>query len=527
MQPLSKLTLMDKKTFPYRNHGTAPWLIIFFLTLLSLTNLMGQDNQYHFITIDQTEEYKTTYFCKTLNYYWDQAVVDRSGKMHFVMVDNYKLYCHSSSDGGETWTREQVITGKEGKLYTAMMGLTQDDKRVICYTVNEGFNNGSVGYGSEFIYDTYGAVEGEEGWSLSPLSIHTTNSGLMPYGIITIKDGTVHCILYKYGWYNYGGELHEAIYDPVQDTWSDLNTIKVFNDRGVDNSTYHVGKLAEAQENEIVCVYQRHGSISGKYNLEVVMKIGGVWQAPQILLENNHYSTYNRFDIDYDRHGHTYLGYFEPWGENGPQLYLAHNSISEFEMYEIFEAKDTLLKMAFHPYMDGTTYLYCSFKNELPRILHWSQDGLTELSYLPSFGEGDSADVKRFHYNIPRKNNFSESFDFLAFTNRYNGKEGDYIKPYELVFMKTNLVQNTTKINSYREEKQENFLYPNPVGDYLWIRGEVDCFEGRVSIFSIDGRKIKDFECSRTNSLNMGDLPSGAYLLKAGNLKQPLAFMKR
>lgn len=517
---------MKITTIPYRNYGKNLCFLFLFLTLFDLTGLKAQDNQYHFITVDTTEEYKSTYFCKTLNYYWDQAVVDQSGKIHFVMVDNYKLYCHSSSDGGETWTSEQVITGKEGKVYTAMMGLTQEDKRVICYTVNEGFNNGTVGFGSEFIYDTYGAVEGEEGWSLTPLSLHTTNSGLMPYGIITIKAGTVHCILYKYGWYNYGGELHEVIYDPEEDSWSGLNTIKIFNDRGVDNSTFHVGKLAEAEENEIVCVYQRHGSISGKSNLEVVVKTDGVWQVPQVILENNHYTTYNRFDIDYDRHGHTYLGYFEPWGESGPQMFLAHNSLTEFGKYEIFQAKDTLLKMAFHPYLDGSTYIYCSFRNELPRILHWSEDGLSELSYLPSFGEGDSADVKRFHYNIPRKNNYSESFDFLAFTNRYMGKAGDYVQPYDLVFVKTNLVQNTTHISGERGISRETLLYPNPAGDALRIKGKVRVFEGRIIFFSLDGRKIKEMDVPETNILNISDLLPGFYLLKAENLDQPLLFIK-
>lgn len=422
------------------------WLLLccsFCLLLLIPTNNLAQQNSYSFIDVDTVDRYRAVGYARTVNYLIDHAVVDSSGTIHFVYVDNYKLFCHTSTDGGQNWSEEQIITGYEGKVYSAMIGLTQAGKRVIVYSVNVSFNNGTVPSWNEFYFNTYGVVETDQGWKISNIFIHSSNYGYTPFGIITTKDGTVHAMLHKNGWYNYGGEIYEIIYTPETNTWSSLITVKVFNDRSVDFGTNYMAKLAEGEENNIICMYQRFGSKNlGEYkSVEVMEKTAEGWQEPVVVLANSTYSTYNRFEIDYDRHGNTYLGYFEPWGENGPELFLAHNSTTEFEKYEIFEDGDTLRKMDFVP-IEGALLIYCNLLNKLPVVLKWSESGLELTGYIPEFAAEDSTDVMRFHYHIPRKSNFSSNMDLLAFTNRSQGRDPSntqYILPYPLVFVRANI----------------------------------------------------------------------------------------
>lgn len=495
--------------------------------MLSVPALRSQSNEFHFYDVDSTEETRAVGFCKTLNYYWDQGVTDRSGTIYFVYVDNYKLFCHRSDDGGVSWQEEQILTGKEGYVFSAMIALTQDDRRVIVFSVNESFNNGTVGYSYEFSYDAYGAVEGDEGWRITPLSIHSANNGLLPYGMITVKDGSVHTVLSRYGWYNYGGELFEVVYDPLSGNWSEIATIRIFNDRNVDNATVYVGKLSEVENDELICMYQRNGTISGKVNVEIIRKTSEGWQEPQVVLENNSYSTYNRFDVDYDRHGHYYIAYFEPWSENGPQIFLSHNSTNSFTKYELFSAQDTLLKLSIHPYVDGQAYLYCTFRNSYPKILHCSEEGLSISSYLPSFEKEDSADVMRFLYNIPRKNNFSDNLDFTCFTNRYQGKDGEIVLKYPLVFMRTNLVQDFTGVPGEIPALRNSFsVYPNPAGEILMFEFENNDVDETIRIFSIQGKLVIVTRLLYNNSIDVSGLEPGIYIIKPGSGTAASRFIK-
>jgi hypothetical protein len=494
-------------------------------------NLVAQDDPYHFSVVDTTQQYKSVSFARTLNYYWDQGFIGPDGTIYFTFVDAYNLYCYVSEDDGATWTREQIVTGFEGDVYSAMMGMTIDGRRVIVYSVNTGFNDGTVTYGSEFLYDAYAAVEGESGWTIKLLRLHSGNSGLLPYGVITTKSGIVHVILHKYGWNNIGGELYEAEFDPQENTWGDLQTIKIFSDRNIDRGTNYVGKTAELEENEIVLMYQRHGSVDPNYNVEILVKGQDGWGDPQVILENNSYSTYNRFDIEYDRHGHTYIGYFEPWGANGPEIYMAHNSTSEFTKYELFESTDTLRKMSIHAYADAVAYVYCNFKNSMPKILKYSESGLEVTDFLPEYAQEDSADVMRFHYDIPYKNNYEGSPGLYAFTNRYNGKDGDFILPYEIVYVSTDLMKTedddpTDVAPPHAAGPNGLALWPNPAGNILHIDAGRECAPETIRIFTILGAIQAEVSVSSRSTADVSGLSPGVYFIR-DNQGRTARFVKR
>jgi hypothetical protein len=75
------------------------------------------------------------------------------------------------------------------------------------------------------------------------------------------------------------------------------------------------------------------------------------------------------------------------------------------------------------------------------------------------------------------------------------------------------------------QESQANtpFLYPNPVERYLAI-GNIE--EGQtVSIYSLEGRLLRAFKANPNEPIDLGDLPSGLYILRI--LDKNLKLLKR
>lgn len=495
------------------------------VTLFIAKSGFAQDNNYHFYTIDTTEQYTSIGFCGVYNYLWDQGVIDSEGSIHFVYVHNYKLFCYTSTDNGVTWTAEQIITGKEGKIRTAMIGLAPGNKKLIVYTVNDAFINGSVPYYSEFLYDAYAAVDEESGWVITKLYTHTTNNGLLPFGIITDENGIVHALLSKYGWYLYGGELYETMYTSETQQWSGLATMKIFNDRPIDNAVMYIGKTALAANGDILCMYQRLGTVASTYNVEMLVKTSAGWQAPHVILQNNSYSTYNRFDIDNDDQGNYCVGYFEPWGTNGPQIYLARNTYQNFELFENFESTDTLIKMSIHSQEDGTSILYCNFKHSYPKILKFKDNLLSESATMPDFPQEDSVNVMKFIYPIPNKSNFSDKKDFYGFTTIYFGKDGNDVLPFYLLFSTFKLTQDYTWIPQNDLSDFDLTIWPNPVGNILRIDGPNTSGSETLSIYNYIGKLV--YRERLNKELNVSHLPSGMYILRIDQTQQTFKFIKQ
>lgn len=504
------------------------WIVasILIAAMIIVKPVFSQDNSYHFSTVTTTERQTSVGYAGTLNYYWDQGIVDSQGNIHFVFVNNYKLFCYTSDDDGASWTAEQIITGKEGKIRTAMMGLAPGDKRVIAYTVNESMVNGTISsMWDYFKYDAYGIVDEENGWEITPIAMHTTNNGLYPYGIITDDDGTVHIILTRYGWYVYGGELLEATYQHDTQLWDSPSVIKVFTDRSVDQFTNYVGKTAIAANGDILCMYQRHGATTGTYNVEIVVKTSAGWQAPLVLLEATTYSTYNRFDIDNDREGNYCVGYFEPWGDNGPQIYLAKNSTDSFHMFELYQSTDTLVKMSIHSQEDGSSILYCNFKHSYPKILKFRDNLLTESASMPDFPQEDSVLVMKYLYPIPNKSNFSDKLGFYAFTNIYLGKEGNDVLPYDILYATFKITQDFTWIPQNDLSEFDLNICPNPVQNILRIDGLNVSGSKTVSIFDYLGKQVHRQQLNK--ELDVSHLPAGMYILQIEETQEAFKFIKR
>ena len=67
------------------------------------------------------------------------------------------------------------------------------------------------------------------------------------------------------------------------------------------------------------------------------------------------------------------------------------------------------------------------------------------------------------------------------------------------------------------------FFYPNPVEQYLLL-GNIE--EGQtVSVYSLEGRLLRTFKVSPNEPIDLGDLPSGLYILRI--LDKNLKLLKR
>lgn len=56
-------------------------------------------------------------------------------------------------------------------------------------------------------------------------------------------------------------------------------------------------------------------------------------------------------------------------------------------------------------------------------------------------------------------------------------------------------------------------VYPNPVVDYLSVNDHNDQV-GFLAVFSLTGRKVKEFEFSKGDTYYVADLPKGMYLIQ-------------
>jgi len=87
-----------------------------------------------------------------------------------------------STDDGENWVKEQLITSHEGDIRNCALTVDTNGKVYIGITVNNNFNYSNpsaTAYGSEWYFDLY-CVNNETGsWVKELVSQHSGNSGAL------------------------------------------------------------------------------------------------------------------------------------------------------------------------------------------------------------------------------------------------------------------------------------------------------------------------------------------------------------
>lgn len=82
---------------------------------------------------------------------------------------------------------------------------------------------------------------------------------------------------------------------------------------------------------------------------------------------------------------------------------------------------------------------------------------------------------------------------------------------YILLFLFTLLVNVAVQAQS--SAKADLTIFPNPTTEYISVRDNSDAV-GYIAIFNLVGKKVKEFDFVKGESLFVADLPKGMYLVQ-------------
>jgi hypothetical protein len=191
-----------------------------------------------------------------------------------------------------------------------------------------------------------------------------------------------------------------------------------------------------------------------------------------------------------------------------------------------------------HPHPDGVAYLYFTLRHALPQVWRLSEQGVEPTGYLPAFETEDSADVMRFHYHIPLKNNFSvlpgsgedekeTGPGLFAFTNRYNGKEGNTVLRYPVVFVRANLEEEQQPVGALRSPVKGFGIWPNPGDGHFMITTGEEAAVSFYHVFNIAGSRVGAFTAADGGRADISGLAAGIYFIRERDGGAVVKYVKR
>ena len=68
-------------------------------------------------------------------------------------------------------------------------------------------------------------------------------------------------------------------------------------------------------------------------------------------------------------------------------------------------------------------------------------------------------------------------------------------------------------VHAQNSSKADLSVYPNPTAEYISVNGNSDAI-GFVAIFNLVGKKVKEFDFVKGESMFVADLPKGMYLVQ-------------
>lgn len=71
-------------------------------------------------------------------------------------------------------------------------------------------------------------------------------------------------------------------------------------------------------------------------------------------------------------------------------------------------------------------------------------------------------------------------------------------------------------LSAQNSVKADLSIYPNPTTEYISVNDQNDVV-GHIAIFNLVGKKIKEFDYVKGESLFVADLPKGMYLVQIQN----------
>ena len=87
------------------------------------------------------------------------------------------------------------------------------------------------------------------------------------------------------------------------------------------------------------------------------------------------------------------------------------------------------------------------------------------------------------------------------------------IKPMKHFLLVFTLVLSGMVAKAQSNAKADLSIYPNPTAEFISVRDNNDVV-GYLAVYSVVGRKLKEFEYTKGDQYSLLDLPKGMYLVQ-------------
>ena len=342
-------------------------LIVQFLAFETINsqNVFNDSLIYNTANIDVGQQFRTGYFTGFGRWTINSFIEDVDGSLHAAYVDNYELFYFHSTDNGETWSKEKIITGHEGDIRYACLAVDLNGKIFIGITVHSLYNYANptgITFANEFWYDLYCVNNLSGSWSLEQIELHSdSNFGPVVENIYVDAENNVHLFANRYGWSSFGGEAWEYIRNSTNNTWGPKIIIVQFNDTDIDKFI---------NDNYIVIVDQlgRRALVAARTKTEgnkliYILSDGTTWQQP-VEISDNIAIGWNRYDALIDPTDTLYIAFLYNNTQGLPELMVSKDTDTPVKANINLPSTDTLNYFKLHCNADGKFTMYLWIKNK-------------------------------------------------------------------------------------------------------------------------------------------------------------------
>ena len=500
-----------------------PILLIFSFCFDIQSQTLPDSLEYNTYDIGAGEIFYTGYFTSFGHWTINSFIEDVDGILHVAYVDNYELYYYKSTDDGQTWQKELIITGHEGDIRNASLAVDLNGKVFIGFTAHALYNYSNptgVIYYHEFEYDLYCVHNKTGSWVVEAVEAHSTsNNGPVVENIYVDADNNVHLFANKYGWMNYGGVAWEWIRYSSNDTWSSSITIVEFTDAGIDRGIYDKYIILADSSGKLCLVAARNHPDGVK--LFYILNNGTSWGTP-VELSDNIAVGWNRYDAVLDPDYNSYILYFYNNTSDLPELRVSKNLGTPQTANINLAPTDTLYYFTLHCTSQKILTMYLWTKNIITKLhVTFSYDGLnwTDPIEIPD-------NLKNYFGGLMVRTDTRQDY-FISRTKQIVAVAGNRAsQPYgpDTLFYGDIKLEPVTSVNNNLEIPcnyilNQNFPNPfNPTTQILFSVPELTWVELKVyNILGIEVANIISKELpagSYTENFNASNLSSGTYFYK-------------
>jgi len=332
---------------------------------INAQNVFNDSLIYNTANIDVGQQFRTGYFTGFGHYTINSFIEDVDGSLHAAYVDNYELFYFRSIDNGQTWTKEQIITGHEGDIRFVTLAVDLNGKVFIGFTAHPYHNYANptgITFGTEFYYNLYCVNNLSGSWVVeSVASYSTSNYGPLAENMYVDANNNIHFFANRYGWNSYGGEAWEFIRNSSTNTWGTQILICQFNDAGIDKFIYSKFIVMVDSVGRRALVAARTKPDANK--LFYVLSDGTTWQSP-VELSDNIAAGWDRFDALIDPEDTLYIAFLYKNVQGMPELMVSKDTDTPVKANINLTNTDTLNYFKLHCNADGKFTMYLWIKNK-------------------------------------------------------------------------------------------------------------------------------------------------------------------